>query len=108
MIGFPKPRPRVLDRIQYKKDLAAKERACRIAVRKRDHGRCQIPGCRAASRHLHHVVFRSHGGTWQTGNIVSLCPRCHQFVYARLIWITGNADEQLMITGDLKALRPER
>ena len=99
-LAFPKPRPRVLDRIQYKKERAAKERACRIAVRKRDHGRCRIPGCRASSRHMHHIVFASHGGQWETSNIVSLCTQCHQLVHARLIQIAWNADGQLVITAD--------
>lgn len=104
-IGFPKPRARVLDRLKYKRDLAAQERACRIAVRKRDKGKCIVPGCRDASKHLHHVTFRSRGGRWRTENIASLCVQHHQMVHAHLITISGNADEHLTIEGETNLLR---
>jgi 5-methylcytosine-specific restriction endonuclease McrA len=104
-LGFPKKPPRIVDRIQRKADLAKQERECRQAVRARDKGRCRIPNCKCPSHHLHHIVYRSHGGKCQTSNVVSLCGRHHGFVHAALIRITGNADEKLIIAGDLKALR---
>ena len=94
--AVPKHRPRVLDRMEQKRALAAQERACRKAVKQRDKGRCVVPGCKKVSAHLHHLVFRSQGGKWQTANIVSLCVEHHQFVHARLLTITGNADAKLV------------
>lgn len=31
--------------------------------------------------HLHHVLYRSHGGDDVRGNIVPLCRRCHEGVH---------------------------
>lgn len=104
-LAFPKGTPRVVDRIAKKRDYAKQERDCRIAVKARDHGRCVVPGCKESSRHLHHIVFRSRGGKWRTGNIASLCVKHHQFLHAGLISITGDADVHLTITGDAKYLR---
>ena len=95
--SIPKGTPRVIDRIQQKRDYAKQERECRIAVKQRDKGRCVVPGCREASKHLHHIVYRSRGGKWQSGNIASLCVMHHQMVHAALIQIDGNADEGLTI-----------
>jgi|SRR6185436_13829220 len=104
-LAFPKGPPRVVDRIARKAALASQERLCRAAVKRRDHGRCQIPGCREMSRALHHIVFRSQGGKWRTPNVCSLCTRHHQLLHGGLITISGNADEHLTITGDAKYLR---
>lgn len=103
-LALPKGTPRVLDRIARKKDLAQQERLARAAVKRRDKGRCVVPGCKEASRHLHHIVYRSRGGKWQSQNLASLCVRHHQLVHAGLIQIAGNADDELIITGDKKYL----
>lgn len=103
--AIPKGTPRIVDRIQKKKDLAQQERDCRAAVRKRDKGKCVVPGCKEAAPHMHHITYRSRGGKWRSGNIASLCVKHHQMVHAALIQITGDADEHLTITGDRKYLR---
>lgn len=104
-LQFPKGTPRVLDRIEKKRDLAKQERDCRAAVKKRDHGRCVVPWCKEVSRHLHHILYRSRGGKWRTGNIASLCVKHHQYLHGGLITITGDADVHLTITGDARYLR---
>ena len=104
-LAFPKGTPRVVDRIAKKRDYAKQERECRAAVKKRDHGRCVVPGCKEFSRHVHHIVFRSRGGKWSSQNCCSLCVQHHQLVHAGLITITGDADVHLTITGDAKYLR---
>lgn len=104
-LAYPKGTPRVVDRIERKRELASQERACRQAVKKRDHGRCVIPGCRDASKHLHHILYRSRGGKWRSENVCSLCVHHHQLLHGGLIQIAGNADEHLTITGDAKYLR---
>ncbi len=78
---FGKGTPRVLDRIEKKQALGKAERACRKAVQARDRGHCRIPACRRKAVHLHHLIYRAHGGTWQPDNIVSLCVPCHQLVH---------------------------
>lgn len=44
MIGFPKPQTRLVDRILYKREREAKERAFKLAVWVRDGGRCRYCG----------------------------------------------------------------
>lgn len=96
----PKPEPRIYAKRATKLSLAQQERDCRIAVRRRDKGRCVVPGCKERSAHLHHIVYRSRGGKWRSPNICSLCVAHHQLVHAGRIQISGNADEELIITGD--------
>lgn len=69
MIGFPKPRARVLDRIKQKRDLA---------------------------KHKHHTVYRSRGGSWDTKQIVSACPLHHRWIHDGLIELHGNPDKPPM------------
>lgn len=104
-LAFPKGRPRVLDRIQARKDKEAQERLCRKQVLARDKGKCVIPGCKEKSVHLHHIQYRSRGGKWRSENICSLCVKHHQLLHAGLITITGNADVHLDVTGDKKYLK---
>lgn len=105
VFAIPKGTPRIVDRIAKKRDLEQRERDCRKAVKARDKGRCVVPGCKEASKHLHHIIYRSRGGKWRTENICSLCVTHHQMVHAALIQISGNADEELIITGDKERLK---
>lgn len=52
------------------------------------------------SRHLHHITYRSQGGTETTGNLVTLCGliygnHCHELVHAGRLRISGDADHEL-------------
>ena len=105
ILPLSKGTPRVIDRIQKKRDLEKQMRDCRRAVKARDHGRCVIAGCRQSAVHLHHIVYRSRGGKYHTANCCSLCVTHHQMVHAALIQITGNADKRLTITGKTKRVR---
>ncbi len=96
--AFPKGKPRVLDRIEKKQALGKAERACRTAVLARDRGHCRIPQCRRKAVHLHHLIYRAQGGTWQTRNIVSLCVLCHQLIHGGLLTVTGSGDGRLTVT----------
>jgi hypothetical protein len=49
--SFPKPRPRLVDRIAYKRDREAQARAFRVAVWLRDGGICQY-----CERHVKHSI----------------------------------------------------
>lgn len=57
-------------------------RAQRRALRVRDKGICQFPGCASVS-HLdaHHIVPWSHGGATDLHNLILLCGRHHTLVH---------------------------
>ena len=51
----------------------------RYHILERDGWRCLAPGCTSRSHlNAHHVVFRSHSGTDDDGNLVTLCVGHHQ------------------------------
>lgn len=52
----------------------------------------------------HHILYRSKGGKWRSGNICSLCPSHHSMVHLGKITISGDADDHLTIVGDRAAL----
>lgn len=108
VFAIPKSKPGDLraERKRAKRlDRATQERECREAVRRRDHGKCVIPGCKDRSEHMHHITYRSKGGKWRSENICSLCPSHHAMVHAGKIQIAGNADKHLTISGDTQALK---
>jgi len=63
----------------------------------RERFACAVPGCRSR-RHLdiHHVIFRSHGGTHAMGNLVLLCAGHHEHVHEGRLAITGCAPDDLV------------
>jgi hypothetical protein len=76
---------------------AAWQRQYRIF--ERDGWRCRVPGCSSrANLQVHHVVFRSHGGGEDDGNLATLCAthhlrgihqgrlRCHALPDGLLAW----------------------
>jgi hypothetical protein len=83
------------------------EDKARKAVRLRDGARCSVPGCREPGAHLHHIVYRSRSKKlrWATSNLCFLCVAHHRLEHAGRISISGNADDELVITGDPKDLR---
>jgi 5-methylcytosine-specific restriction endonuclease McrA len=46
-------------------------------VKERDNGMCQL--CGRMGSEIHHVLFRSLGGTNKANNLILLCVRCHLF-----------------------------
>ncbi len=65
-------------------------------VRERDCNSCVV--CFFPHVQVHHIKFRSQGGTHDTSNLVCLCAECHGLVQNRRIVITGSADDHLTIT----------
>jgi hypothetical protein len=51
------------------------------AVRYRDHGRCQAPGCTAAATITHHIRHWARGGPTCLINLISLCDGHHWLVH---------------------------
>ena len=52
------------------------------AVLSRDNYTCQICGANDAKFEVHHVIFRSEGGSNRMDNLVTLCKECHGKVHA--------------------------
>jgi len=106
------PKPEIGAVTRKRRDLldAQAERICRTLTRTRDDGRCQVPGCRRSAQHLHHIVYRSKSRRlrWQTANCVWICRSHHALEHAGEITIAGNADGQLVVTGDVDLLQRVR
>ena len=70
--------------------------ATRRFIWRRDHGRCQAPGCNAA-RHIeiHHILAREHGGTHQASNLLLLCDGCHTRIHDGSLVLRGTAPDEL-------------
>jgi hypothetical protein len=66
----------------------------RRLVWRRDHGRCQVPGCRAAKfLEVHHLHWRSDGGGHDPSNLAVLCTAHHDLVHRRLVVVEGSAPD---------------
>jgi hypothetical protein len=67
-------------------------------ILERDEYRCQVPGC-SARRNLevHHILFRSQGGTDDPANLLTLCHTHHQHLLHgdRTVRLTGRAPHGL-------------
>lgn len=105
--ALPKPEPRCVAKRRAEKFGQQQERAAREITRKRDKGKCRIPGCTERATELHHIVPRSHSKKrrWDTRNLVWLCTDHHRLRHAGVIQIGGDADREIEVTGDLDALR---
>ncbi len=63
-------------------------------VRRRDEGRCQVPGClNGRWSQLHHVRFFSRGGGQRTRNLLTLCTSHHRQLHdGHLVLRAGDAE----------------
>jgi hypothetical protein len=62
----------------------------------RDGWRCSVPGCSAhGPLHLHHIVFRAHGGGDEPGNLSTLCAFHHKALHDGWIRCVGCAPDGL-------------
>lgn len=72
----------------------------REKVLNRDNYTCQI--CKGKNKsdclHVHHIIFRSNGGSDTEDNLITLCSKCHQDIHAEKIKIDLNGK----IKGTLK------
>jgi hypothetical protein len=93
--GFahPKGKPRSVEKLEKQRSLKAQETRTRKKVDTRDQHRCFWPGCHERAVQKHHQVYRSHGGTWETDNVISGCARHHRWVHDGLIRLIGNPDK---------------
>jgi 5-methylcytosine-specific restriction endonuclease McrA len=56
--------------------------ALRRAVRERDKGRCQFPGCNSRRTDIHHIIAWAKGGRTRLRNLILLCEAHHVIVHA--------------------------
>jgi hypothetical protein len=64
--------------------------ATRRLVMRRQHGKCGVPGCRLTTWiDVHHLQFRSEGGTHDERNLLGLCTMHHAAVHRGALWIEG-------------------
>ena len=71
----------------------------RLKIMERDGFRCQVPGC-SCRRFLevHHIVYRSHGGSNEGWNLITLCGFHHrQCLHNGYIIIKGEALDNVSI-----------
>lgn len=62
-------------------------------VFERDNFRCMVPGCSARGNlHDHHIDFKSHGGSNELFNRLSLCWLHHRMLHDGVISVVGRAD----------------
>lgn len=104
---IPKPEARCVTKRRTEKIEAKNERACREITRKRDLGKCRVPGCIDRALHLHHIQYRSASSKrkWATGNCVWLCADHHKLEHAHEIRISGDADGEILVTGNIDLLK---
>jgi 5-methylcytosine-specific restriction endonuclease McrA len=102
-----KPEPRAVTKKRHAKEDARDERSVREFTRQRDLGKCRIPNCSERAAHLHHIVYRSKSKRlrWRSENLVWLCVDHHRLVHAQEIRISGNADVEIVVEGDVNKLR---
>lgn len=69
----------------------------RYRILERDGWRCKVPGCTSRSHlNAHHIIFRSHQGEDDEGNLVALCVGHHQAgLHQMRIRCSGRAPDAL-------------
>lgn len=98
MIGFPKPRPRIFDKIQQEREAERIKREVYAEVDARDGKQCRCCGRRGnpyattALERIHraHIVDASRGGEITADNLVSLCALCHALEHAKQLYFVGS------------------
>jgi hypothetical protein len=55
--------------------------ALRRALRERDRGRCQHPGCDSRRTDAHHIRYWANGGQTNLANLISFCKRHHRLAH---------------------------
>ena len=77
------PTPTRVRRHGYTSSYQDEFRHVRRQVLHRDQYRCQVCQRGGPGLHVHHIVYRSRGGTNAMSNLITLCPTCHRSVHAR-------------------------
>jgi len=82
--------------IEVWKPILAERNTPQKRVLARDRGFCQVPGCSRAATQVHHIEYRSAGGSDEEGNLVGLCAAHHlRGVHLGYIRVSGKAPHGL-------------
>jgi hypothetical protein len=65
--------------------------ALRRALRERDRGRCQYPGCASRRTDAHHIRHWANGGQTSLANLISFCKGHHRLIHENGYIITVTA-----------------
>ena len=65
----------------------------REAVLHRDNYTCQCCGKKYVRLEVHHIIFRSKGGTDDERNLITLCEKCHKAVHDGIFILTKKPKE---------------
>ena len=65
----------------YQKGFNYRYSSRREAVLNRDNYTCQCCGKKHTRLEVHHIVFRSQGGTDDENNLITLCKECHDAIH---------------------------
>jgi hypothetical protein len=72
----------------------------------REHGCCRWPGCHRPVRHLHHMQHWTRDGPTNASNLMGVCWHHHHLLHEGGWHATGNADDEILLTGpDGRTLR---
>ncbi len=72
-------------------------KAIRRRVLIRDRFACTVPGCTSCRNiDLHHIVFRSRGGTHTVENLTTLCDGHHREAHEGMLVVQGRAPDGLV------------
>jgi hypothetical protein len=87
---------------------ARRGRRRRPSVFERDGWRCAVPGCTSQRNlHLHHIRFRSAGGSDEPENLITLCAaHHHRGVHAGVVRVGGQAPDGLWFELGVREGRP--
>lgn len=94
MVGFPKPRPRALQKADRLKLREKVDKAESAKVKARSGGRCELIDlkrgrCGRRALHIHHrlsgIGVRGRGASAKAENKLNLCDRCHSDIHAHIL-----------------------
>ena len=72
----------------YQKGFDYEYSSRREAVLHRDNYTCQCCGRKHVRLEIHHIIFRSMGGTDDEKNLITLCEKCHKAVHDGILILT--------------------
>ena len=77
----------------YQKGFNYEYSSRREAVLHRDSYTCQCCGKKHVRLEVHHIIFRSLGGTDDERNLITLCEKCHKAVHDGILILTKKPKE---------------
>lgn len=72
----------------YQKGFNYEYSSRREAVLNRDNYTCQCCGKKHVRLEVHHIIFRSMGGTDDEKNLITLCEKCHKAIHNGILILT--------------------